>query len=99
MILERFKKQPSEDKDYDIDCSPWLAPIDDTLDDVVVYVENIDDELDDSLEVYNSIITEDTIKLWVRGGLDDQTYKVTIQAYTVGGRVDESELLFIIGEI
>ncbi len=99
MILKTFLRQPREDKDYDVDFSPWLIPIGDTLDNVDFYITNLDDPDIADLEVYKHVITEHKLKLWVRGGTDGCAYKVEIVANTVGGRVDESELIFATGEI
>lgn len=99
MILKKIKKQPSEDKDYDIDFSPWLIPMDDSLDEMDVFVECLDDPSNQSLEVYDFNFTEETLKIWVKGGTDGFVYKITIKAQTAGRRLDESEILFIVGEI
>lgn len=95
MILETYTKQPAEVKDYDIDYKPWLLPMKDTLDDVPLpVVECLTDPDDTSLECREVLYTANEVKLWMIGGTDGNQYKVTIQAYTVGGRLDESELIF-----
>lgn len=96
MILKTFLKQPEEFKDYDISYVPWLTPIDDTLNEVDVFIECITDPLDTSLEFAYSEITATLFKLWLRGGTSGYAYKVTLRASTVGGRIDESELIFAI---
>lgn len=99
MILETFIKQPREEKDYDIDYSPWLLPMGDTLDEVVpVSVECLTDPTDAALECGpdDVRITETLAKFWVRGGTHGQRYKLTALATTVGGRKDESELIFVV---
>jgi len=95
MILATRTKQPGEEKDYDIDYAPWLLPMDDSLDEIEdVVVECITDPADTSLVCLESALTATTCKLWMSGGTDGQRYKVTVQVRTVGGRLDESELVF-----
>lgn len=97
MILEKFIKQPSEYKDYDVDFAPWLAhDKEDSLDDVSVRVDCLTDAEDDSLTVPTVQITETTAKLWVAGGTAGRKYKLTIIATTTVGRIDESELIFTV---
>lgn len=96
MILKKYTKQPNEVKDYDIDYLPWLTPIGDTLDDVTATVENVDDPLDTTFVVDSTAITESTLKIWVSGGTAGNAYKVTLVVNSTGGRIDESELIFIV---
>lgn len=99
MILKTFLKQPSERKDYDVTFAPWLSPMADTLDLVVTSVECLDDPLDTSLVVDAIAITSTLVKLWMVGGTPGLEYKVTINVTTVGGRDDESELIFVVEDI
>lgn len=95
-VLATYTKQPDEVKDYDVDYSEWLLPMGDTLDQVDPTVECLTDPSDTSLEVRDLpvSITATACKLWMRGGTNGARYKVTLQATTVGGRLDESELIF-----
>lgn len=99
MILKKLKKQPRESKDYDVDFAPWLSPTGDALDDVVVEVLCLDDPEDTALEVFDVQLTASKAKLWVRGGTDGYAYKVTLLASSVGQRIDESEVIFAVGDI
>ncbi|OWT55272.1 phage fiber-tail adaptor protein [Candidimonas nitroreducens] len=94
MILATYIKQPSEIKDYDVDYSPWLLPMDDTLDDVTADVVCTTDATDTSLVCSSVERTTLRCKFWMSGGTNGNKYKLTIQATTVGGRLDESELVF-----
>lgn len=98
MILETFTKQPREYKDYDIDYAPWLNPIGDTLDEVVPEVVCLTDPDDTSLVCTTDDvrITTTRAKFWVRGGTSGNRYKLTALATTVDGRIDESELIFVV---
>lgn len=96
MILETYEKQPAEIKDYDVDFTPWLLPMGDTLTNVDVEVTCITDPDDETLECFEVQHTAREVKLWIRGGTDGNRYKVEILAGTAGGRLDESELIFIV---
>ncbi len=94
-ILKTYTKQPDEVKDYDIDYAPWLSPVGDTLDEVMVSIACLTDPSDTSLVCRDDPpMTATACKLWIKGGTDGQRYKVTIQVTTVAGRIDESELIF-----
>jgi hypothetical protein len=95
-ILERFTKQPAEVKDYDVDYAPWLDPMTDTLTAVSTAVICTTNAEDTALEIDSVERTDKQVKLWISGGTDGQKYKITIQATTAGGRLDESELVFTV---
>lgn len=96
MILDTWIKQPEERKDYDILYSPWLSPIQDTLNDFEFKIECLTDPLNSSLEIDSSSMTETKLKVWLIGGTDNHKYKLTISATTVFNRIDESEIIVII---
>lgn len=98
MILETYVKQPWEVKDYDISYSPWFEGTQDTLDIAEAIVECLDDPADTALQVQQPLMTNSMVKLWVSGGTPEYVYKVTLRVTTVGGRKDESELIFAITE-
>lgn len=98
MILERFEKQPSEVKDYDINYSDWLTPMGDTLVSATASVICVTNPDDTALLVQSVLVTHYGVKLWMAGGTDRARYKVTVMASTTGGRLDESELMFTIKE-
>ena len=104
MILEKFEKQPREVKDYDVDFSPWLEAMTavggqteiDTLQDVAGTVECLSDPTDQTMLLDRVVFTEMRAKFWMSGGTTGNKYKLTIMAITVGGRKDESELIFTV---
>jgi len=96
MILERFEKQPSEIKDYDINYTEWLSPMADTIASVSASVTCLTDADDTDLVIDAIQNTPQVVKLWLSGGTDRAKYKVTVQATTAGGRKDESELIFTV---
>lgn len=96
MILQTFIKQPAEVKDYDVDFAPWLTPIGDTIDEVTVTIECMTDPTDTSLKCDLIWYTVTYCKFWVSGGTAGKRYKLTALTSTVEGRVDESELIFVV---
>ena len=96
MILEKFIKQPREHKDYDVDYQPWLDPMGDQLDDVTGDVVCLSDPSDTSLVLDQVIFIVNRAKFWMSGGTAGHKYKLTILAETLGGRIDESELIFTV---
>lgn len=99
MILNKYAKQPSEHKDYDITYGDWLGGTGDTLDVIETFVDCLTSPDDVALQITLVQNTLNTVKLWVGGGTSGQQYKVTIRVTTSGGRIDESELVFNVKEI
>lgn len=100
MILERLRKQPWDLKDYDIDYTPWLEPMGDSLYDYNVFITCLTNPDDTELKFYDrtpsgkfSGVTASKLKIWLGGGTDMERYKVTLQVMTTGGRKDEAELI------
>lgn len=96
--LATKKKQPGERMDYDIwyandpnGADPWLTDSDQITGATVVVSSP-------ELSV-SHIVFADRIKLWISGGLNGKTYKVTITITTEGGRVKEDELRFRVKDI
>lgn len=98
MILTKFIKQPSEIKDYDVEYAEWLSSYADTLDSAVTNVVCLSTPEDTSLVCTGAFLLPTRVKLWMAGGTAGEKYKLTLQVQTVGGRLDESELLFTIKE-
>jgi hypothetical protein len=93
MILAKYEKQPAEVKDYDIDYADWLIPAEDTIDFITTTVTS-ETEATPTLEVDYTEQTITLAKLWISGGTVGTQYKVTVFMTSVGGRIDESELIF-----
>jgi hypothetical protein len=93
MILAKYEKQPAEVKDYDIDYSEWLIPAEDTISSITTAVTS-ETEVAPTLEVDYTQNTITVAKLWVSGGTVATQYKITVVMTSVGGRIDESELVF-----
>ena len=84
MNLGTFKKQPVEVKDYDIDYSEWLTTGDN--------VQSVDISVSPSGLVIDSVFVSDPrAKIWISGGTDRVSYKVTATMTTADGRVKQDE--------
>jgi hypothetical protein len=99
MSLEFATKQPREVLDYDVDFSEWFAatPGDD-IELVVVEIEGGSGAADDLATVSTrpafafgvpELAPPQYVKVWLEGGVDGVTYKVTVRITTEGGRVKE----------
>jgi hypothetical protein len=93
MILATYTKQPDEELDYDVDCSPWL-PSGDTIDESVTPTVTIYPSGELAVLDPMPILNGRAIKHWVSGGLNGSTYKVEVTFRTNGGRVKQYELRF-----
>ena len=94
------RKQPSEVMDYDIDFSEYLPEGDElasagnppTPTGCDAFVSSAT-ETSSTLVIDNVYVIDSgkTLKVWVSGGTNGVTYKVTLRATTAGGRVKEVE--------
>ncbi len=92
MILDTYTKQPAEVLDYDIDYTDWLET-GDTIASKTVTAET-------GLTVDSSAIwgADKKVKVWLSGGTDATTYKVTVTIVTVAGCTKEDEFRMKIKE-
>jgi hypothetical protein len=81
--MNLFTKQSADQLDYDLDFSDWL-----TADDTITGVVATSDKPDE-LKVLSASISGPVAKLWIGGGLDGSTYKVTATIATQQGRIKE----------
>lgn len=99
MLLAKYEKQPVEVKDVDVDYASWLAELGgDTLDVVTTTVQCLSTPTNTSLVVDKAQLTQTLVKVWLSGGTTGERYKLEVTVTTVGGRVDQSELIFSIRE-
>ena len=84
MILGTFIKQPTERFDYDITYKDWLTS-GDNLESVVVTPDDV------TISVDFVIVNDPICKIWVSGGENGKTYKLTVTATTADGRVKQDE--------
>jgi hypothetical protein len=87
-------KQPVERVDYDIDYSEWLTT-NDNVKSVVVTVFPDESVIipvpDNRLKVLTVIVIDPIVKLWIEGGRNGLTYKVTLTMTTADGRIKQDE--------
>lgn len=84
MILGSFSKQPVEVLDYDIDCSDWIVS-----DDLVASATATADGT--GLVVDSVFVASPRIKVWLSGGTNGSSYKITVTITTDDGRVKQVE--------
>lgn len=94
--MQTFTKQPSDVLDYDIDMSEWFEDmVGDDIQSVVVSASGTGIAPDlvlgpDVLPEYQLIDSPSvSFKVWVGGGVDGKTYKVTSKIVTGAGREKE----------
>lgn len=90
-ILGKFTKQPVEIQDYDIDFNEYLASQNDAALSHTVIAET-------GLTVMSSSLTAGVVKVFVSGGTDGESYKVSATVTTAGGRVKQGDILVRIKE-
>lgn len=91
-MIEKKSKQPHETLDYDFNA---LRPLgnDDTITGVTASYSGPDR----LLFIERALVMDEvTPKVWLSGGTDGATYKVTILATTAAGRVIEGEFLLYV---
>jgi len=84
-MLATFIKQPADQLDYDIDYGRWL-PDGDAVTMAETAVEPVGELVIESVQ-----ITDRIVKVWLAGGIDGGSYKITVTASTSGGRIKETE--------
>jgi hypothetical protein len=84
-MLWTVPKQPVDHLDYDIDFARWL-PEDDTITTATAISDAPTDLVIESVQISSPVV-----KVWVSGGTDGSTYKITVVASTSGGRIKETE--------
>ncbi len=84
MMLGTFRKQPVEVIDYDIDYSEWLTT-GDNVDSAVVTVAPT------GLTVQSVFVNDPRLKIWVSGGTNGTSYKLTVTTTTADGRIKQDE--------
>lgn len=90
-ILGKFTKQPGDTQDYSISYVDWLAGMSDTGLSHTVTV-------DTGITLGSSTLSGGVVTVWLSGGTDGNTYKVTCTLTTTGGRVKQAEILVKVKE-
>jgi len=92
MNLGNFNKQPVEVIDYDIDYSEWLTA-GDNVQSAVVNVEPT------GITIESVFVNDPRVKIWVSGGANGTTYKLTVTITTADGRVKQDEFKIKVKDI
>jgi len=87
--MKTWTKQPRDHLDYDLLLDEWMAP-----DDEVV---SVDVQVPDGIELTQTGIEPDRVKLWIKGGTSGQSYKFSALVYTQS-RIKEVDFMLIIVE-
>lgn len=85
MLLGIQPKQPSEKLDYDVTFEEWLTD-DDTVQTATAVLDTTGE-----LVIEDILVLSPTVKVWLSGGVNGITYKVTVKAITAQGRIKEAE--------
>jgi hypothetical protein len=95
-------KQPVERVDYDIDYSEWLTA-NDNVESVVVTVFPDESAITpvppDKLHVLTVVVIDPIVKLWIEGGRNGVTYKVSLTMTTADGRIKQDEFKLKVKDI
>lgn len=87
MILGTYRKQPADERDIPIDFSEYLKEFGDG--DTIASATATSD--DPALTIDTVTASDTAVTVWVRGGVDAGSYKVTVTATTVADRVKQVE--------
>lgn len=100
MKLGRFEKQRAEREAYAIEYEDDLASGDTIALGPVVLVEIQGGMVDSTLLMISPVaVTATRVTLWVSGGTNGATYKITVTASTLSGRVLQDEVTLKIKDI
>lgn len=95
-ILEKYQKQPGEVLDYDIDFSTaYLSGLGDTAPGPA----GLEVTAEPGITVDYAELINGRVKVWLSGGTDGVTYKVTATITTLGGRTKQAEIAVKVKEI
>lgn len=92
MKLGTFSKQPVEIKDYDIDYTKWM-PAGDAIQSVTAAIAPT------GLTMGSVLVNGLVVKIWLSGGTNGSTYKITVNVTTTGGRLQQDEFFIKVKEI
>lgn len=84
-IVGDFEQQPADELDYDIDYDDWIHDAD-----TVVSATASASPAD--LTITGPLVSGNTVKIWVSGGVDGTRYKVTVTTTTSYGRIKQDEI-------
>lgn len=97
-IMEVFKKQPADSYDYDFTYNEWLMG-QDWVETVSIQTFPNDATDVDGLQVSVYNLQGGELKLWISGGKNGVTYKVTLTATTKEHRIKQNEFKLKVKDI
>jgi len=97
-IMEVFKKQPADSYDYDFTYNEWLMG-QDWVEAVSIQTFPNDATDVDGLQVSMHNLQGGELKLWISGGKNGVTYKVTLTATTKEHRIKQNEFKLKVKDI
>lgn len=86
-VLEKFEKQPADVQDYDCDFTEYIESMNETVGAAHTAVATAET----GITVESYAIVAGVVKVWLSGGTDGETYKVTVTLTTAGTRVKQAE--------
>jgi hypothetical protein len=96
-ILAKFEKQPVDVQDYSIDYAEYLAGLEDTAPGPATAL-NLTVTADAGIVIDRSTLVNGVVTVWLSGGTDGKSYKVTATLTTVGGRKKQAEIIVKVKE-
>lgn len=84
-MLGVLTKQPADILDYDVNFEEWLSE-DDTVASAGAVVEPAGE-----ITITDVLISNPIVKIWLAGGVDGSSYKITVTTTTAFGRKKETE--------
>jgi len=90
-ILASLEKTSADRLDYDVDYSKWL-----TEDDLIVSANVTINDIEVTFVADTIEVSDQTIRVWMAGGLDGEAAEVAVFATTAAGRVKEARFFLTI---
>lgn len=87
MAFKKFKKDPQAVLDYVIDWSAWLE--DDTI-------SASEWSAPEGIIIVTDSFTDTTATVWLSGGTESESYSVTNEIVTDGGRTDDRTITILV---
>ena len=86
-VLAKFEKQPGDRQDFDIDFAEYLTGLSD-------YGTTFTVTADAGITIVSSqlLFSGTVVKVYLSGGTDGVTYKITVTLTTDGGRIKQAEI-------
>lgn len=91
-VLGKFYKQPEERRFFKVHCSDWLTDQNDTIASYVIAPET-------GITYSNETLLDGTIRALYIGGVDGESYKVTITLTLTSGQIKELEFYIVVLEV